>query len=167
MGQEFFIKSENLESKVRTLLPSQGGLGAGFDLSASTQIVPIVDLTESAEGSNFRQDLQTALSFDSASTFATTNAIDDIVTNTGYYRITCGIRINGAGYAILQLTDGSTTKSVWSFEGYSGATFVFPFEVVVFNPAGYTIQTRSTSTATSLLGSVRQIATIDGELVNP
>jgi hypothetical protein len=167
MGQEFFIKSENLETKIRTLLPSQGGLGAGFDLSASTQIVPIVDLTESAEGSNFRQDLQTALSFDSATAFATTNSIDDIVTNTGYFKITCGIRINGAAYAIIQVTDGATTKALYSFEGYSGATFVFPFEIVVFNPAGYTVQTRSTGTATSLLGSVRQIATIDGELVNP
>ena len=65
MGQEFFIKSSNLEDKVRNLLPSQGGLGAGLDLSASTQIVPIVDLTESAEGSNLRQDLQTSFGFNS------------------------------------------------------------------------------------------------------
>ena len=62
MGQEFFIKSDTLESKVRQLLPSQGGLGAGFDLSASSQIIPIVDLTESAEGSNLRIDLQSAIS---------------------------------------------------------------------------------------------------------
>ena len=54
MGQEFFINSEELESKIRQILPSQGGKGAGFDLSASTQIIPIVDLTESAEGSNVR-----------------------------------------------------------------------------------------------------------------
>ena len=52
MGQEFFINSQELETKVRQLLPSQGGAGQGFDLSASTQIVPIIDLTESAEGSN-------------------------------------------------------------------------------------------------------------------
>ena len=62
MAQEFFIKSADLENKVRQLLPSQGGLGAGFDLTASTQIVLIIDLTESAEGSNLRQDLQKALS---------------------------------------------------------------------------------------------------------
>ena len=54
MAQEFFINSETLETKVRQLLPSQGGAGAGFDLSATTQIVPIIDLTESAEGSNIR-----------------------------------------------------------------------------------------------------------------
>ena len=55
MGQEYFINSQQLESQVRKLLPSQGGIGAGIDLSASTQIIPIVDLTESAEGSSLRQ----------------------------------------------------------------------------------------------------------------
>ena len=63
MGQEFFINCQTLQDKIRAVLPSQGGAGAGLDLSASTTIVPIIDLTESAEGSNVRQDLQTALSF--------------------------------------------------------------------------------------------------------
>jgi len=49
VGQEFFINSATLEAKVRELLPSQGGAGAGFDLSASTQIIPVINLTESAE----------------------------------------------------------------------------------------------------------------------
>ena len=66
VGSEYFINSQELENKVRNLLPSQGGAGAGFDLSASTQIIPIIDLTESAEGSNVRADLQTALSFKTA-----------------------------------------------------------------------------------------------------
>ena len=78
MGQEFFIKSADLESKIRELLPSQGGLGAGFDLSASTQIVPIVDLTESAEGSNVRADLQTALSFNDITSFDVGNTIQTL-----------------------------------------------------------------------------------------
>jgi hypothetical protein len=29
MGQEYFINAEGLEQKVRELLPSQGGAGAG------------------------------------------------------------------------------------------------------------------------------------------
>ena len=63
MGQEFFINSQKIEDQIRTLLPSQGGSQAGFDLSASTQIIPIIDITESAEGSNLRSDLQNALDF--------------------------------------------------------------------------------------------------------
>ena len=62
MGQEFVIKSTQLEDKINQLLPSQGGAQAGVDLSASTTIIPIVDLTESAEGSGLRVDLQSAIS---------------------------------------------------------------------------------------------------------
>ena len=59
MASEFTIKSEQIESKINQLLPSQGGYGAGVDFSASTMVIPIVDLTETAEGSALRQDLQT------------------------------------------------------------------------------------------------------------
>ena len=62
MAQEFTINSSAIESKINQLLPSQGGFGAGVDFSASTMVIPIVDLTESAEGSDVRQDLQTAFS---------------------------------------------------------------------------------------------------------
>ena len=85
MGQEFFVKSDTLESKVRELLPSQGGLGQGFDLSATTQIVPIVDLTESAEGSNVRADLQSALSLNDITAFQVSNTTSTLINNTGYF----------------------------------------------------------------------------------
>ena len=62
MAQEFTINSSAIENKINQLLPSQGGFGAGIDFSASTMVIPIVDLTESAEGGTARQDLQTALS---------------------------------------------------------------------------------------------------------
>ena len=88
MGQEFFINSDSLEQKVRELLPSQGGSGAGFDLSASTQIIPIVDLTESAQQSNLREDLQKSFSFTSSNSFNVTGATDQvIITTTGYHRL--------------------------------------------------------------------------------
>ena len=87
MGQEFIINSTALEDKINQLLPSQGGKQAGVDLSASTQIIPIVDLTESAEGSNFRQDLQTALSLTSCTAFSVTNTTTTIINTTGYFRI--------------------------------------------------------------------------------
>ena len=62
MAQEFTIKSQQIEDKINQLLPSQGGFQPGVDFSASTMVIPIVDLTETAEGSSLRQDLQTALS---------------------------------------------------------------------------------------------------------
>ena len=70
MGQEFIIKSQDLEDKINQLLPSQGGFQAGVDLSASTTVIPIVDLTETAEGSLLRADLQNALSHNNITAFA-------------------------------------------------------------------------------------------------
>ena len=70
MGQEFIIKSDAIEDKINQLLPSQGGKQAGVDFSASTMVIPVVDLTETAEGSSLRQDLQTSLSFTQQSAFS-------------------------------------------------------------------------------------------------
>ena len=86
MAQEFTIKSADIEDKINQLLPSQGGFAPGVDFSASTMVVPIVDLTETAEGSALRQDLQT--SFGINTTFSTVaNTTTTIINTTGYYRI--------------------------------------------------------------------------------
>lgn len=167
MGQEFFIKSDDLESKVRQLLPSQGGQGAGFDLSASTQIVPIVDLTESAEGSNFRQDLQTAFSFDACTPFAFGGATQTIITNTGYFRIFAVARVLGSTNLSLNVSDGLSTKTLFEISGQAGSDISEPLNIIVFNPAGYNVSLVSSTSDGFWLGNSRQIATIDGELVNP
>ena len=91
MGQEFVIKSQDLEDKINQLLPSQGGFQPGVDLSASTTIIPIVDLTESAQGSNLRQDLQTAFGINS-SVFSVTNATTTIINTTIIIQTTPGKR---------------------------------------------------------------------------
>jgi hypothetical protein len=167
MGSEYFINSEILQSKVRDLLPSQGGAGAGFDLSASTQIVPIVDLTESAEGSDVRADLQTALSFQSITTFSVINTTTTIVNNTGYYRIFGGYFKTGTGSGSLTLNDGATTKNILSFAVPSGtAQDIELFDFNIFLQAGESLEVTASSNAI-INGSTRQIATIDGTLVNP
>ena len=171
LGQEFFINDEKLEAKVRELLPSQGGKGAGFDLSASTQIIPIVDLTESAEGSNVRQDLQTAFSFDNTNAFGLNNSTADIITNTGYYRVFGVANIVSSTSANLQcgfiFDDGATTKSLVNF--FTRATTdVVPikntFDFTVFIDAGQKLTGEAGSTV-DLIGAYRQIATIDGVLI--
>ena len=87
MAQEFTINSSAIESKINQLLPSQGGFGAGIDFSASTMVIPIVDLTETAEGSNVRADLQTALSFSDVTAFEVANTTTTVINTTGYFRI--------------------------------------------------------------------------------
>ena len=171
MAQEFFVKSDNLESKVRQLLPSQGGLGAGVDLSASTQIVPIVDLTESAEGANVRQDLQTAFSFDNVTNHTITNTTANIITNTGYYKVYgyANVKTSTTGSVSVNfiLNDGSSDKDF--FGTFSGATtdvmsYVVPYDFTVFLGAGDLLKA-TVSNGCFAIGASRQIATIDGELI--
>ena len=172
MGSEYFINSQELENKVRDLLPSQGGAGAGFDLSASTQIIPIIDLTESAEGSNVRQDLQTAFSFDGLTNFNIVTATNTVlVNNTGYYKYiaTCAI-FNAQGLVELNLFDGFTSKTLVQFllNQFTG-NIIREFEGIVYLKAGESLRgTCASVNANDYLNvSVRQIADINGNLTNP
>ncbi len=167
MGQEFFINSQELEDKIRQLLPSQGGAGAGFDLSASTQIVPVIDLTESAEGSNVRADLQTSLSFDSCTSFDVNNATDTVlINNTGYFRIFGTVNCAAAGFALFELTDGTTQKMITSYNSLTVNAVEDSYDFVVFMSAGDSFLATA-NTSAYLRGVTRQIADINGVLINP
>jgi|TARA_R110002110_G_scaffold243349_1_gene459900 hypothetical protein len=167
MGQEFFINSQELESKIRQLLPSQGGAGAGFDLSASTQIIPIIDLTESAEGSNVRADIQTSLSHSKITSFNISNAQTTILNNTGYFRIFGVVTVAGSTNCQFNITDGSTSKFLKNYAGSSTNTGNFAFDFVVFLEAGDSVNILSTDANSTAIGCTRQIADITGNLVNP
>lgn len=174
MGQEFIIKSQTLEDKVNKLLPSQGGFQAGVDLSASTTIIPIVDLTESAEGSNLRLDLQSAISLDNATSFDVANTTTTLVNNTGFYRIfgnLCySVGVSTSHFGRFDLSDGITSKTIFQIGygaiGITGIT-VTPFDFIVFLEAGHSLSGQTNNSAVSLKGITRQVATITGDLVNP
>ena len=170
MGQEYFINSQELENKIRTLLPSQGGAGAGFDLSASTQIIPIIDLTESAEGSNLRQDLQTSFSLTNTTRGSVSGATSTLISTTGYWRLqgNASATFNGNNTTTIRVTDGVTTATVYELQAYNSAGTdtigIIPFDFVVFVAAGQSI-TISADTEARMNVQARQIATIDGELI--
>mgnify|MGYP003139067695 CR=1 FL=1 len=173
MGQEFVIKSTTLEDKINQLLPSQGGAQAGVDLSASTTIIPIVDLTESAEGSNLRQDLQTALSFTNATTFSVRNSSVDVINTTGYYRLVGGFTTDAGPSteeSTIRIEDTSgSVKKLWGSRVDSGASpkiIGYTVDLVFYLKAGDTLQVVMADDS-AMMGSVRQIADINGNLVNP
>lgn len=175
MAQEFTIKSQQIEDKINQLLPSQGGFQPGVDFSASTMVIPIVDLTETAEGSSLRQDLQRAQSLSSATTFSVTNTTSTLVNTTGYYNVKCSLQIltvtSGTPSANISVTDGVTTKILYEINQTAAITTraldytLLDFDV--FLRAGESLTCTSSSTATKITGSLRQIADINGNLVNP
>ena len=176
MGQEYFINSQELEDRIRTLLPSQGGAGAGFDLSASTQIIPVIDVSESAEGSNLRADLQTAQNFATELVTGTgSSGTQTVLSTTGYFKcvLTYMLAVDGGAHVLrVFLDDGSTEKDVYYQKSQNGsAANTTVGETVMFNvflSAGKTLKIASDGAADTRYSILtHQIASIDGTLTNP
>ena len=173
MAEEFVIKSDAIEDKINQLLPSQGGFQAGVDFSASTMVVPIIDLTETAEGSGLREDLQKSFSLTAITSFDVANTTSTLVNTTGYFRCFGVLAGTFAGAFSLRpqirVTDGTTTKIVFTQMGGVGFNTYFstPFDFLVFLRAGESLVASSPATGLIFTGCTRQIADISGNLVNP
>lgn len=173
MTQQFRIDSESLRDKINSLLPSQSRGGIDVDLSGQTTIVPIVDLTETAEGSSLRQDLQTAFSHKSATVFNISNATTTIINTTGYYKLICTVSQATSSSAnstfAINITDGTTVKALIGNTIFSTAQngVLIPLEIIFKLEAGDSLTITSGSTRTFVRGSVRQIADVNGNLTNP
>lgn len=172
MAQEFTINSSAIESKINQLLPSQGGFGAGVDFSASTMVIPIVDLTETAEGSDVRLDLQTSFSHITMTSFNVSNTTTTLVNTTGYYRVFGSCNFLGASATMVgtfRINDGSTTKNItsWFIDDTLNSAVTNNFDFNVFLRAGDSLEALSSSTNINIRGCTRQIADINGNLTNP
>ncbi len=179
MAQEFTIKSERIEDKINQLLPSQGGFQAGVDLSASTMVIPVVDVTETAEGSSLRQDLQT--SFDVGTTYtAVTGATNtDLNLTPGFYRVQLNIfktlfAISTAsfiGLRVKELSSGTYTNIIGHTTPDNNnnnlGNFTSSQDFNVFLRTGFDLNLFNADLACSVSASTRQIATTTGDLVNP
>ena len=165
------VVSDTLQNKIRQLLPSQRGFGE--DLQASNVIVPIVDLTQTAEGAGLSTDLQTAIAFGSQTAFSVTAATATIINTTGFYRIFGMAQLLASTGAVragsFSLTDGFSTKKIWELSQLSAGTNDnehVQFDFIAFFAAGESM-TVTCTTNCAFIGSTRQIATVNGTLVNP
>jgi len=165
--QQFTIQSEKIRDKLNTLLPSQNVGGIGVELTGSTQIIPIVDLTEVATGSNIREDLQTSFSLTSTTAVFIQNTTTTIINTTGYYRVFGTASHAGSGFIQLQLSDGVTTKVLLQYLGSVGLLDNKLFDFIVFLAAGDSLLGQTNSTDANLQVASRQIADLSGNLVNP
>jgi len=165
------VTSEALQLKLRQLLPSQQGFGT--DLSASDTIIPVIDLTRAAEGSDVPEYLQTATGFATSTGFEVTGTTTTIISTTGFYRIlgmlSCKINTSATVEAGFQITDGATDtilyKAVYS-AGAENIHVVVPVDFVVFISAGQSVKVICSTNAIAS-GSTRQLADKNGVLVNP
>lgn len=172
MAQITPITSEALQEAIRRLLPSQ--VGFGEDLQASNVIMPIIDLTPTAEGSTLPSNLQTALAFGSQTAFDVENTTSTIINTTGFWRVfgvsTIDYVTTSGRTTKFTMSDGFTTKDIWEMGVTLGAGTAnhnaVAFDFTVFLKAGDSLGAVCSS-ASRLAGSYRQIADINGNLVNP
>jgi len=160
------VTSEALQAQIRNLLPSQEGFGT--DLMAQNVIVPIIDLTSAAEGSSVPQVLQEAYAVGSNS-FASVNATSTtIINNTGFWRISGSFYLQGSSdYVTIQLTDGTTSVDIFTTRSLAGSEEGYNLYFTVFLKAGDSVIAKAPTPNAYLDLTWRQIADINGNLVNP
>jgi hypothetical protein len=168
MSQQFRIESESLRDKINSLLPSQARGSIDVDLTGSTTIIPIVDLTETAEGSDLRSDLQRAFSFVSSTHFDVGTTTTDMANVPGYYEIFGGVSTSSGGDSkgIIQINDGATTKSIQEYAIPASSAIVIN-TIIVKLEAGDTLQCKTSTGFGGIRLTMRQIADVNGNLVNP
>lgn len=171
MAQVTSVTSEALQAQIRNLLPSQQGFGE--DLQASNVIVPVIDLTSTAEGSSIAQYLQTASDSSVTSVTTASTSAATIISGTGFWQIgirsTSNCRGSGIGPTI-RINDGSTTNDIWVAPKAAGSgTFYVQLTdtIYAFLRSGDTVEAITSGTAEAITTSVRQVASITGVLVNP
>jgi len=169
------VTSEALEAKFRQVFPAQAGAELIQDLYASGVIQPVIDFSSVAEGSGLPENLQTAWDF-ATGNVSVENTTTSMITNPGFWKIDCvgAITVAGADRTVnITLSDGITTKTIWEFTqpGASGTVLTTGTAAqdtfVVFVRTGETVSAGSTALDAIITASYRQIADVNGNLVNP
>ena len=166
------VTDEALEKKFRDTFKSQGGAELVDDLYAQGVIVPIVDFTAAAQGSELRPDLQTAWDF-STSFQQVSNSSADLTTTPGFYKVDLTATFNYSGVidCSVLLTDGASFKQIWRVtENISTISELFTVTdatFVVYVRSGDTLRAQSSNAFSELNVWYRQVADVSGNLVNP
>jgi len=162
--QNYEIVNSGLETQVAALLPSVSGYGG--NLRSTNTIIPVVDLTAAAEGSNVPESLQQAQAFGSQTAFDAFGTTTTLINTTGFWRVT-GVVYSGAASTSnsinFTLTDGVSSKQIYAYS----AVGELEVDFIVFLDSGESLQTTSPNNNYRFRGSVRQVATKDGTLVTP
>lgn len=168
------VTDEALEKKFRDTFKAQGGAELVDDLYAQGTIVPIVDFTAAAQGSELRSDLQSAWDFATGTNLNSAGTTNTIVSTPGFWKInvTMSAEITVADLtANIQIRSGTTNKIIWrySFSGGSATDLESnaTWDAIVYLRSGDILRSNCSTTQIRLGVGYRQIADVYGNLVNP
>ena len=170
------VTDEALEKKFRDTFKSQGGAELVDDLYAQGVIVPIVDFTAAAQGSELRSDLQTAWDFATGHN-QISNTTTTVITTPGFWKIDLVFTVtDAAGGGVgtmgrISINDGATSNVIWAFSRGVGTTEpslgIAVESFITFLRSGDQIDVFSNNTESVFDIWYRQVADVSGNLVSP
>jgi hypothetical protein len=164
MAQVVPITSEALQATIRRLLPSQNGFGE--DLQASNVILPILDITPTAEGSQLPGYLQTAISVSGTTSFVVQNTTTVLASSPGFWIVKGTINVDNTNNGQIRIGTSATMNAAVTLLANS-ASKVLPFDLLVFLDTGDQIDATSNGNGAFIDGQYWQIADRYGNLNNP
>ena len=167
----FQFRKEAIEEDLNTNFPSQGQGNPPLYYSLSEVVVPTYSINSVAEGSSLPENLQTAWDF-STDFDSVSNTTTTIINTTGFWLIdfTITFQEGSAAVANIALTDGVTPKNIWYADRLVIGTdrvVIMENKFVVFVNSGQSVTVATTQSNTVVNIWHRQIADINGNLVNP
>ena len=172
MPQITTITSEALQATIRRLLPSQRGFG--MDLEAQNVIVPVIDLTPTAEYPQLPSYLQQAQDFGNIAIDTANGATETFISGSGFYRVigTSSIAVSNTATKVnyFQINDSSSTKRVFTHTvvpGINNEVVTNNFDFITYLRPGHSLEVVAGAAEARVDASGRQIADVYGNLTNP
>ena len=172
----FQFRKEAIEEDLNSNFPSQGQGNPPLYYSLSEVVVPTYSINDVAEGTSLPETLQQAWDFSTGHNTESSAGSTNIITTPGFWLIQLNTDGTGFGsgsdrFATISMTDGVSTKNIIrqpiqpdNPNNLASNNYFQTF--VVFVRSGDTV-THSATAGVLTVASYRQIATVNGELVNP
>ena len=173
----FQFRKEAIEEDLNSNFPSQGQGNPPLYYSLSEVVVPTYSINNAAEGSILPSYLQNAWDFSTTNQSAV-NTTNTLVNNTGFWlaNVAVSLQENTSGgsssdYAYVAITDGLNSKRIFRVPASQATTpdtnITLNKTLIVFLKSGESLTITSGYNGCTITGSVRQIAQVNGTLVNP
>ena len=173
----FQFRKEAIEEDLNSNFPSQGQGNPPLYYSLSEVVVPTYSINNVAEGTSLPQNLQTAWDFSTGNAFIATATTTTLINNTGFWQVdvNCALDVSASAGAVIRghidINDGLANKRVWSAPRSQAATStaqaITENKFVVFLRSGDSLTATSAGTGCAIAVWYRQIADVNGNLVNP
>ncbi len=170
----FQFRKEAIEEDLNSNFPSQGQGNPPLYYSLSEVVVPTYNINNVTEGTSLPENLQSAWDFSTGHTEITGATTTTIINNPGFWKVDLTLTMEyGTAKRVgrLQLTDGLSTKTIWELGGIVAAGSVDSTStdnsIVVFLRSGDSLTATTQNPVTIMNVWYRQIAQVNGTLVNP